>query len=187
MQIEPRSFAEGAGAGAMVAGTQRRDGSRGCRAPRRKALAGIALLEALIAILLFSLGILGAVGIQGRSVQLLSEATLRSQAAQHASDLIAEMWLTDPAQRVNLYDSGGASPIRYEAWKARLESGALALPGADSNPPEVRVETIQTPYTGVAVGAQTASMVTVTINWVAPGAENPNSYVTTAMILEPQS
>ncbi len=158
--------------------------------PRRRgmrAVRGVALLEALIAIVLFSLGILGVVGIQGRSVQLLSEATLRSQAAQHASDLIAEMWVTDPATRADLYASGGASPVRYEAWRDRVQAGDLALPGADANPPQVLVETIQTPYAAVSAGVQTVSSVTVTIFWVPPGSDTTNSYTTTAMILEPQS
>jgi type IV pilus assembly protein PilV len=157
------------------------------RAAGRGRSRGVALIEALIAILLFSLGILGTVATQARSVQMLSEATLRSQAAQHATDLIAEMWLTDPALRQALYSSTAASPIRYQAWKERLESGARALPGAADDPPQVDVEIIQTPYSMLAAGSQTVSAVTVTIFWKSPGAEEGNSYTTTAMILEPQS
>lgn len=166
--------------------------NRPSRRPRRAAPAprrarGVALIEALIAILLFSIGILGVVATQARSVQMLSEATLRSQAAQHATDLIAEMWLTDPAQREALYASASATPVRYQAWKQRLESGARALPGAADAPPQVVVNTIQTPYSSLSVGSQTVSAVTVTIFWTPPGAEAANSYTTTAMILEPQS
>ncbi len=153
----------------------------------RRFARGVALLEALIAILIFSLGILGVVATQARSVQLLSEATLRSQAAQHVSDLIAEMWLTDPAQRAQLYDSTSATPIRYLAWKQRIETGPRALPGASDAPPEVVVNTIQTPYSALSLGSQTVSAITVTIFWSPPGAGTTNSYTTTAMILEPQS
>jgi type IV pilus assembly protein PilV len=165
---------------------------RPARRPRpgaglRRRARGVALVEALIAILLFSLGILGVVATQARSVQMLSEATLRSQAAQHATDLIAEMWLTDPAQREALYASASASPVRYQAWKLRLESGSRALPGAADAPPQVVVNTIQTPYSSLSVGSQTVSAVTVTIFWTPPGAGTTNSYTTTAMILEPQS
>lgn len=161
---------------------------RSRRMPRRPAGArGVALVEALIAILLFSLGILGVVAMQARSVQMLTEATLRSQAAQHATDLIAEMWLTDPAQRANLYASSAAAPVRYDAWKERLQTGSRALPGAVATPPQVVVNTIQTPYSMLSTGNQTVSAVTVTIFWTPPGAAAPNSYTTTAMILEPQS
>lgn len=157
------------------------------RAAGRGRSRGVALIEALIAILLFSLGILGTVATQARSVQMLSEATLRSQAAQHATDLIAEMWLTDPAQRAQLYDSTSATPIRYLAWKQRIETGPRALPGASDAPPEVVVNTIQTPYSALSLGSQTVSAITVTIFWSPPGAGTTNSYTTTAMILEPQS
>lgn len=160
---------------------------RSSRRSARRSARGVALLEALIAILIFSLGILGVVATQARSVQLLSEATLRSQAAQHVSDLIAEMWLTDPAQRAQLYDSTSATPIRYLAWKQRIETGPRALPGAADAPPEVVVNTIQTPYSALSLGSQTVSAITVTIFWAPPGAGTTNSYTTTAMILEPQS
>jgi type IV pilus assembly protein PilV len=155
--------------------------------PVRRYGRGVALVEALMAILVFSLGILGVVGMQARSVQMLSEATLRTQAAQHASDLIAEMWTTDPAQRANLYSSSGSSPVRYESWKSKVQSGPLALPGADASPPVVVVNTVQTPYSIVGAGNSTASNVTITIFWSAPGSTHSNSYTTTAMILEPQS
>lgn len=159
------------------------------RAPilARAGMRGVALVEALMAILVFSLGILGVVGMQARSVQMLSEATLRTQAAQHASDLIAEMWTTDPAQRANLYASAGGNPVRYEAWKNRILSGPLSLPGADATPPVVVVNTVQTPYSIVGAGNSTASNVTITIFWTVPGSTSNNSYTTTAMILEPQS
>lgn len=161
----------------------RRTGRRACG----RRIAGVALLEVLIALVLFSIGILGVVGAQGRSVQMLTDATLRSQAAQHVSDLIAEMWLTDPAQREILFSSSSATPIRYDQWRARVETGPLALPGAADNPPQVVVNMIQQPYSAVGAGAQTVSAVTITIFWVSPGANGANSYTTTAMILEPQS
>ncbi len=153
----------------------------------RGAQSGVVLLEALIAILIFSLGILGVVGMQARSVQLMTEATFRAQAAQSASDLLAEMWTADPGQRANLYDSTSGSPTRYLQWRSRLITGSASLPGVASNPPVVTVNTQQIPYSAVGAGNQTFSAVTITVFWQPPGVSTPSSYTTTAMILEPQS
>lgn len=148
---------------------------------------GFMMVEALVAILVFSLGILGVVGMQARSVQMMSEATLRAQAAQHASELIAEMWTVDPSALGTLFSSNPAG-ARYTQWRSRVDSGSTALPGAASLPPEVTVATVQVAYPPtLAFGNQTATTVTVTVRWQSPGAAAASSYTTTAMILEPQS
>jgi type IV pilus assembly protein PilV len=148
---------------------------------------GVMMVEALVAILIFSLGILGVVGMQARSVQMMTESVFRAQAAQHASALIADMWMTNPAQRANLYASAGADPVRYNQWKALIQSGATALPGAAANPPLVTVNTQQVAYSTAGAGNQTVSQVTVTVFWQPPGVATPSSYTTTAMIMEPQA
>jgi type IV pilus assembly protein PilV len=53
---------------------------------------GSMLLEALIAILVFSLGILTVIGIQAASIKLAADAQLRTKAALLANQLIGEMW-----------------------------------------------------------------------------------------------
>jgi type IV pilus assembly protein PilV len=159
------------------------------RPSRRRVQGGIALLEALIAILVFSIGVLGVVGLQARSVQGLSEAGLRSQAVQHANELIAEMWLTDPGLRANLYNSAGAGS-RYTYWLSRVTSGSRLLPGADANPPIVVVNTVQQPLVVSPGESFSYSDVTITIRWLPPGAvagTPASQYVTTTRILEPQS
>jgi type IV pilus assembly protein PilV len=50
------------------------------------------LLEALIAILIFSLGILTVVGIQATSIKMAADAQLRTKAALLANRLIGQMW-----------------------------------------------------------------------------------------------
>ena len=155
--------------------------------PARSGQKGVMMVEALVAILIFSLGILGVVGMQARSVQMMTESVFRAQAAQHASALIADMWMTNPAQRANLYASAGANPLRYNQWKTLIETGATALPGAAANPPVVAVNTQQVTYSTAGAGNQTVSQVTVTVFWQPPGVATPSSYTTTAMIMEPQS
>ncbi len=159
------------------------------RPSSRVAQRGVALLEAMIAILVFSIGVLGVVGLQARSVQGLGEAGFRSQAVQHANELIAEMWMTDPGLRSNLYNSA-TSGVRYSEWLSRVSTGSRLLPGASANPPTVLVNTVQQPLAASPGDNFTYSDVTVTIRWLPPGspAGTPVSqYVTTARILEPQS
>ena len=150
---------------------------------------GIALLEAMIAILVFSIGILGVVGLQARSVQGLTEAGFRSQAVEHASELISEMWMTDPGVRATVYGSANGGS-RYTGWKGTLVSGSRALPGSLANPPVVTVTSVQTPITMSPGSVFSYTDVTIQIFWVVPGAPTgspPSRYTTTARILEPQS
>ena len=55
---------------------------------------GVALLEALIAVLIFSLGVLGIVGLQATMIKNTSDAKYRSEASYLALQRIGEMWAT---------------------------------------------------------------------------------------------
>lgn len=66
-------------------------------APRPSASqGGFALIEGLIAILIFSLGILGLVGLQATTTQATTMAKARVDASFIASQRIAEMWIDMP-------------------------------------------------------------------------------------------
>jgi len=65
---------------------------------RRDSQSGAMLLEALIAILIFSLGILAVIGLQAQSIRNSAEAKYRSDASYLANQLIGRMW----ADRANL-------------------------------------------------------------------------------------
>lgn len=56
---------------------------------------GVVLLEALIAILIFSLGVLGIVGLQATMIKSTSDAKYRSEASHVAQKKVGEMW-ADP-------------------------------------------------------------------------------------------
>lgn len=62
---------------------------------------GVVLLEALIAILIFSLGVLGIVGLQAAMIKNTTDAKYRSEASYIAQQRIGQMW-SDPAN-VNAY------------------------------------------------------------------------------------
>lgn len=111
---------------------------------------GVVLLEGLIAILIFSLGVLAIVGMQAMAVKQVTDAQYRSEAGMLVNELLGTMWVSNrqPSVLQNNFNTGRPG---YEAWKARVAS---VLPGVAANPPSVDVS---------AVG-----VVTVTIRWRAP-------------------
>lgn len=64
-------------------------------APLKSAQQGVVLLEAMIAILIFSFAVLGIVGLQAAMVKNTSESKFRAQAGLIAQQRIAAMW-ADP-------------------------------------------------------------------------------------------
>jgi type IV pilus assembly protein PilV len=102
---------------------------------------GVMLIEALIAILIFSIGILAVVGMQSVAIRNVTEAKQRSDAAFLANELTTLMW-TD-AGRINdyAYPGSGAVPPKLgtitppTGWIGRVSQ----LPGATANLPRVTV------------------------------------------------
>src|SRR3984893_17699890 len=92
----------------------------------RHAQSGAFLLEALIGILIFSLGVLGIVGLQARAIRFTNDAEFRAEAMYLANSLISQMWTDNRALLKTKYDStlGGAG---YTAFQARVNT---ALAGA---------------------------------------------------------
>lgn len=60
-----------------------------------KAQTGVALLEALIAVLVFSFGILAIVGLQANAMRISTDAKIRIDASNIANKRVGEMW-ADP-------------------------------------------------------------------------------------------
>jgi type IV pilus assembly protein PilV len=67
---------------------------------------GVVLLEALIAILIFSLGILGVVGLQAVMIKNSADARFRSDASVIAQQRIGQLW-ADPSNAALLETSPG--------------------------------------------------------------------------------
>lgn len=147
----------------------------------RREQSGVMLLEALIAILIFSLGILGVVGLQASAVKANRDAKYRADAGLLANELVGQMLSGSrdgTTLRTNFQGSAGFvtaidkdDPTRCSDHPA---SDGLAyclwfnnrvvdtLPGALNFPPLVTV-------TPGAVGPpQTASVVSVTVRWRPP-------------------
>jgi len=150
----------------------------------RRAQSGVMLLEVLIALLIFSLGVLGLVGLQASAVKQSGQAKYRADATLLANELIGQMWLNGRTFAVlqTGFSSAGAGGAQYNAWKARV---ATALPGADANPPTVALAAIAAlPVLIAGVEVPSAeppsTRVTITMRWKAPGepaADPPHSFV----------
>lgn len=129
--------------------------------------AGIVLLEGLIAILIFSLGILAIVGMQSIAVKQVTDAKYRSEASLLADRLLGTMWASDrtaTSLQAN-FNNGGAG---YTAWLAQV---AAALPGVAANPPTVVVDA--------------EGIVTITVKWLAPSeppGTDPHKHIAVAQI-----
>lgn len=140
------------------------------------------LLEALIAILVFSLGILTVVALQATSIKLTGDAKYRTNATLLANQLIGRMWVrTDAAGTLKTnFEPGGSA---YNTWLAEV-SGPDGLPGvvAASGATTSTLPTVAIVTTPVA-GVGEVSDITITLFWRTPemplGAPGHRHVVTT--------
>lgn len=111
---------------------------------------GFTLIEVMVALLIFSFGVLALIGLQATAINQSGQAKYRSDAAMLANQLIGELWVTDrvPANMQTAYNTGGA---RYTTWATGVQA---ALPGAVASAPTVSVSA--------------SGVVTVDIFWKAP-------------------
>ena len=130
---------------------------------------GVMLLEALISILIFSIGILAIVGLQASAVNASSDAKYRSDASLLVNQLVGQMWVSDRTAATLQANFQTGGPV-YNAWLADVQA---ALPQVAINPPTVVV----TP------GAAAGSLVTITVFWQLPSATAVHQYSTIVPII----
>lgn len=123
------------------------------------------LLEALIAILIFSFGILAIVGLQAASIRLSSDAKYRSDANLLINQIIGQMWAADRTEATlqnNFQGGGGIDGAVYTAWVADVAATLPGVLGVATNKPVISVA----PWVGTTT---TSSVVTITVKWKLPG------------------
>ena len=122
------------------------------------------LLEVLVGILIFSIGILAMLGMQATAMRVTVDAKYRSEASFLANEIIGLMW----ADRANIasYATPATCPAGKPcAWVTRVQS---LLPNATgANAPSIVVN---------------GSQVTVTVRWRRPAAEADSNHTATANI-----
>ena len=117
---------------------------------------GVMLIEALLGILIFSIGILAMLGMQAVAMRATIDAKYRSEAGFLANEIIGVMW-SDPANLGGYATASCAATLRCNAWLTRVQA---LLPQSVANAPTI-----------VISGQQ----VTVTVRWQPPGADTPVS------------
>jgi type IV pilus assembly protein PilV len=139
----------------------------------RKKQKGSMLLEALIAILIFSMGILALMGMQATAINTVSESKYRSDAGFLTNRILGQIW----ADRANLASyacnpctTTGTGNADTRAWATEIQSGALQLPGVTdaANQPTI------------TLGA--SNQVQVQIFWRAPNATAQRNHLVIAYI-----
>ena len=128
---------------------------------------GATLLEALIGILIFSVGILALVGMQAIAIKQMTDAKYRSDASFFANEIIGHMWVNRGS--LNSYNFGGTGtpPPALTSWVTSIQNGLPGVADAANTLPIVSV-----------VG----TTVTVTVRWLVPGGATAHRHLTLAYI-----
>lgn len=129
---------------------------------RTKGQQGVAIIEALVSMLLFSLGVLAMVGVHGSMVRAQTDAKVRADAAYLASEVTGKMW-ADLQNFSRFSGSGCAEQSQCREWQTKVAS---MLPGGSGS---------------VSVDTATNDVV-VTIGWQSPD-QTTHQYVTHTTIV----
>ena len=122
---------------------------------RQRTQRGVMLLEVLISVLIFSVGLLGLVALQARAHQYSASAEDTNRAALLANEIGSVMWATQ---------SASVPAAAYAAWQARV-----ADPSVDGLP------------NGAGTVTTAGNTASITITWRPPSAASgaaANRYVT---------
>lgn len=134
------------------------------------------LLEALIGILIFSLGVLALVAMQAISVSTVSNARYRTEASFLANEILSQVWVDRGTNYNNVASyavtGGVGASTPAQNWVNKVNQ---LMPSSATYPPTVA---IATPASG---GRQ----VTVTIRWKAPEAADVSNHTASTFISDP--
>lgn len=135
-------------------------------------------MEALVALVVFSFGVLGLLGLQATSIKNSGDAKYRSDASYAANQIVAQMWVD--RSNIDAYAHYATGPVcaftgsasanaNVTAW---LTQNSSLLPGASSTNTQIQVTT----------PAASTKQVKVTVCWKTPQDTAAHNFVTTAQI-----
>lgn len=149
---------------------------------------GMTLIESMVAILIFSMGILALVGMYVTATSRTSDSQYRIEAANVANRMIGEIWtnvdrsteatLTNTLTAFQHRPGGGGCAFNGTAsanaavtqWVNDITAAGTGLPGADNTMQQILVDTAN------------ANRVTVTVCWRAPSDTATHRHVVVANI-----
>ena len=133
---------------------------------------GFALIEVLVAVLLFAIGILGLVGLQASMTQAQTDAKVRADAANLVDELAALIWADKP--NIAQYTVGACSTnLRCNGWLTKL---GATLPGGTLT--DLAFDNTIADPLDVNYGR-----VTVTVSWTLPNSSTPHRYTSVFNII----
>lgn len=127
----------------------------------QKGQQGVVLIEALIGILIFSIGILALIGLQAVAIKNTVDSQNRIEAGFLANEIVSRMWTTGGNPSTFAYTSGTSSNATMQAWVTKV---ANTMPGVNTTAYTTSAGTGTAPSIVVA-----GNRVTVSIYWKAPG------------------
>jgi type IV pilus assembly protein PilV len=168
--------------------------------------AGGLLIESLIAMMIFSVGIVGLINLQTFANKTAAEAIYRGEAAMLADQLIRQLWASDRSNAAtviaNFNDPSGANYQNW-AWRGTTSTGAAGsgtttapangtvyqmLPNAASMPPTIQIDSLGSPSpscVGAVPPCPSNYRIVITVFWRAPSDKSTdpfNNFVATAHI-----
>ena len=143
---------------------------------------GSILLEALIGILLFSMGMLALAGVQAAAIKNAADAKYRAEASFLASQIIAQMWAENPANLANYRHNPTTVARCNYAGGASGNANVVAWVGSTGNPGSVAGNLPNAGAGRQQITVEANNVVTVTICWQNPSDPMPRSYVGVAQI-----
>lgn len=141
---------------------------------RRHSERGVMLIEALVAIAIFSFAILGIMGLQATAIRTVRDADYRVKASLFAHQIVGQMWVDRfnvPTYALNAGNpvcasgSNSTSNAAVTAWLNGLKNATSqgSLPGAAGYQQQILVEP--------------NNVVTVTLCWKSPQDNGPHNFV----------
>lgn len=139
--------------------------------PSGRTQQGSVLLEALIAFLIFSMGILGVIGLQATTINNTLDARYRTDAAFLANQILAQMWsdsvvTTNPAG-FDIKSTYACNPCTSTNGNANIQAWVTQIQGTQSQLPFLPGVTDAANQPSIVID-QVTNKVTVMLNWQSP-------------------
>ena len=125
---------------------------------------GVMLLEVLVGILIFSIGIVAMLGMQATAMRATVDAKYRTEASFLTNEIIGQMWIDRP--NLANYQTPASCPAGKPcAWISRVQT--LLPNSSGANAPTIIVS---------------GSQVTITVRWRRPGETSDSNHTASATI-----
>lgn len=129
---------------------------------------GSMVLEALISILIFSIGILAIIGLQAASIKNVAAAKYRTDASLLVNQVIGQMWVGDKGNAALVTNFSSPSGANYATWATSVALGLPGVSGVPANAPTIAIDA--------------SNNVTVRVFWQAPNEAVAHNYTAMAII-----